>query len=241
VWPTDPDKCHVSHVVGDTETWEQKAAQALEEMDEVVSYVKNQGLGFTIPYTIEGEEHEYFPDFLVRLRHPRTGGELNLVLEVSGERDKEKEAKVATARDLWVPAVNAHGGFGRWAFIEVTDPWETQRVVRAALRAALFGSKKPTFDSAAIEAYCKKWKIVELALFGSVTREDFTPGSDVDVLVTFAPEAKWSLFDVTPMQDELAEILGRDVDLVAKKAVEESPNWLRRKQILESAKVIYAA
>ncbi len=114
VWPTDPDKCHVSHVVGDTETWEQKAAQALEEMDEVVSYVKNQGLGFTIPYTIEGEEHEYFPDFLVKLRHPRTGGELNLVLEVSGERDKEKEAKVATTRDLWVPAVNAHGGFGRF-------------------------------------------------------------------------------------------------------------------------------
>ena len=108
VWPTDPARCHVSHMVGDTETWEQKMAQALEEMDEVVHYVKNQGLGFTIPYTLDGRERNYLPDFLVRVRDGREDL-LNLIVEVSGERLKEKQAKVDTARELWVPAViNAH-------------------------------------------------------------------------------------------------------------------------------------
>lgn len=136
VWPTAPEKCHVSHVVGDTETWEQKMAQGLEEMDEVVHYVKNQGLGFAIPYTLEGRERSYLPDFLVRVRD---GGEdlLNLIVEVSGERKKEKQAKVDTARDLWVPAVNNHGGFGRWAFVEVTDPWDGQNTIRAFLRGGV--------------------------------------------------------------------------------------------------------
>ncbi len=132
VYRTDPDKCHVSHVVADTGTWEQKMAQALEEMPEVVSYVKNQGLGFTIPYTINGEERQYVPDFIVRMRD---GGEepLNLIVEVSGEAKKDKAAKVTTARTLWAPAVNNHRGFGRWAFIEVTDPWDAQHTIRSGL------------------------------------------------------------------------------------------------------------
>ncbi|MEK7277870.1 MAG: restriction endonuclease subunit R, partial [Chloroflexota bacterium] len=68
VYPTDPAKCHISHVVADTGSWEQKMAQALEEMDEVVCYVKNHGLGFTIPYTLNGEEHQYVPDFIARVK-----------------------------------------------------------------------------------------------------------------------------------------------------------------------------
>ena len=59
VYATRADKCHISHVVADTDSWEQKMAQALEEMDEVVCYVKNQNLGFTIPYTLNGEEALY--------------------------------------------------------------------------------------------------------------------------------------------------------------------------------------
>jgi type III restriction enzyme len=132
VYVTQPDRCHISHVVADTGSWEQKMAQTLEEMDEVVSYVKNQGLGFRIPYTLNGEERNYEPDFLVRLRDPQ-GEELTLVIEVTGERKKDKEAKVATARDLWVPAVNNHGGFGRWAFLEVQDPWDAHNLIRASL------------------------------------------------------------------------------------------------------------
>ena len=58
---------------------------------------------------------------------------LNLIVEVTGEARKDKAAKVTTARTLWVPAVNNHGGFGRWAFVEVTDPWDAQRTIRAAV------------------------------------------------------------------------------------------------------------
>ncbi len=127
VYPTAPDKCHVSHVVADTGSWEQKMAQALEEMPELVRYVKNQGLGFTIPYTLNGDEKQYYPDFIAHL------GDLNLIVEVTGEARKDKAAKVTTARTLWVPAVNNHGGFGRWAFVEVTDPWDAERTIRAAV------------------------------------------------------------------------------------------------------------
>ena len=130
VYATDPAKSHVSHVVADTGSWEQKLAQSLEEMPEVMSYVKNQGLNFTVPYTLNGEDRQYYPDFIARL------GDLNLIIEVSGEARKDKAAKVSTARTLWVPAVNNHGGFGRWAFLEVSDPWDAQRTIRAAVAGA---------------------------------------------------------------------------------------------------------
>ncbi|HEY3395985.1 MAG TPA: hypothetical protein VGK58_25000, partial [Lacipirellulaceae bacterium] len=141
VYATRDDKCHISHVVADTDSWEQKMAQALEDMDEVNRYVKNHNLGFTIPYTINGEERQYTPDFLAVLdRLSPLGGEgwgggteLNLVLEVTGEKKKDKAAKVATARNLWIPAVNNHGAFGRWAFIEIDDPWDSENLIRSQL------------------------------------------------------------------------------------------------------------
>ena len=132
VYATRPDKCHISHVVADTGSWEQKLAQALEEMPEVVRYVKNHNLGFTIPYTINGEEHQYMPDFIACLDDGRGPDDLlNLLIEVTGEAKKDKAAKVATARTLWVPAVNHHGGFGRWDFIEISDPWDAENTIRA--------------------------------------------------------------------------------------------------------------
>lgn len=90
-----------------------------------------------------------------------------------------------------------------------------------------------------IADFCKKWQIVELSLFGSVLRDDFRPDSDVDVLVSFGPDARYGLFDVVHMQDELKEILGRNVDLVERKAVERSENYIRRKHILSSVETIY--
>ncbi len=132
VWPTDPDKCHISYVVADTNSWEQKLAQAIEDMDEVVRYVKNEALGFTIPYSIEGSERQYIPDFIACIDDGHGADDLlNLLIEVTGEKKKDKAAKVATARDFWVPAVNAHKGFGRWSFIEVTDPWNAANTIRA--------------------------------------------------------------------------------------------------------------
>ena len=135
VYATREDKCHISHVVADTDSWEQKMAQALEDMDEVVRYVKNHNLGFTIPYTLNGEPHGYTPDYIACIEDGHGPDELlNLIVEVSGEARKDKAAKVATARTLWVPSVNNHGGYGRWAFVEITDPWDAQNTVRGFLR-----------------------------------------------------------------------------------------------------------
>ncbi len=89
--------------------------------------------------------------------------------------------------------------------------------------------------------FCRRWKIIELALFGSVLRDDFRPGSDIDLLVSFNPQAKISLFDLVRMQNELKEIFGREVDLVERRAIEKSENYIRRKSILSNTKVIYAA
>ena len=90
-----------------------------------------------------------------------------------------------------------------------------------------------------VAAFCRRWQIVELALFGSVLRDDFRPDSDVDVLVRFDPQAHHTLFDMVRMQDDLQRILGRDVDLVERAAVEQSRNYLRRDTILQSAEVIH--
>lgn len=92
-----------------------------------------------------------------------------------------------------------------------------------------------------IADFCKRWRISELALFGSVLREDFRSDSDVDVLVTFEPETRWSLFDFVDMQDELAQIIGRPVDLVSRRGIERSRNPSRRRDILESARVVHVA
>jgi hypothetical protein len=73
---------------------------------------------------------QYYPDFIAEIDG------LNLIVEVTGEARKDKAAKVTTARTLWVPAVNNHGGFGRWAFVEVTDPWDAQRTIRAAVQSS---------------------------------------------------------------------------------------------------------
>jgi uncharacterized protein len=90
-----------------------------------------------------------------------------------------------------------------------------------------------------IAAFCRKWNVSEFALFGSVLRDDFRPDSDVDVLLAFEPDARISLFDYGPMQDELEAIFGRRVDVVSKEGVQQSRNWIRKKAILESARVVH--
>lgn len=102
-------------------------------------------------------------------------------------------------------------------------------------------SARIPIDREKIAGFCRRHHIRKLALFGSVLRDDFRSDSDVDVLVTFAPDAKWSLFDDVDMEEELSVIFGRKVDLVSRRAVERSDNWIRRKHILTSAEPIYAA
>jgi type III restriction enzyme len=133
VYSTDPERCHLNYVTLDS-GWEAKLAEVIEHLDGVVSYVKNQGLNFTIPYTYEGRAANYVPDYIVRVADG-AGDPLNLIIEVSGEAKKEKVAKVATAKDLWVPAVNNNGGFGRWSYLEVSDPWDAANLIRSHLGA----------------------------------------------------------------------------------------------------------
>ncbi len=89
-----------------------------------------------------------------------------------------------------------------------------------------------------IEDFCRRWKIKEMSIFGSALREDFGPESDVDFLVSFLEQARWTLFDWVEMIDELKKITGREIDLVEKESIR---NPFRRRSILASMEVIYGA
>ena len=92
-----------------------------------------------------------------------------------------------------------------------------------------------------LAAFCRAHRIRRLSVFGSALREDFRPDSDVDILVTFEEGARHSLFDLVTMQDELQVILGREVDLVEREAVEQSENYIRRRHILQNEEPVYVA
>jgi len=95
-----------------------------------------------------------------------------------------------------------------------------------------------TYDQQQLAEICRRWEITELNLFGSVLRDDFRPDSDIDVLVSFAPDAGWSLLDIVRLTEELEEVFGRKVDLVEKEALR---NPFRRHEILSHREIIYAA
>ncbi|MDW8415285.1 MAG: hypothetical protein RMK78_07440, partial [Thermaurantiacus sp.] len=115
---------HISHVVADTQQWEQSVAFRLEEAVRqglVRFYARNEGLGLTIPYEFLGADHAYEPDFLVRMATPEGEPELTLILEVKGREDNQTAAKHEGAR-RWVRAVNAWGKLGRWDFLVCRNP-----------------------------------------------------------------------------------------------------------------------
>jgi len=92
-----------------------------------------------------------------------------------------------------------------------------------------------------IAEFCRRWKISRLAVFGSALQGKLRADSDIDLLVTFNSEAKWNMFDHYGMEDELVKLFGREVDLVSKNAIDENPNPVFKRQILGSAREIYAA
>ncbi len=147
VYRTRADKSHVSHVVLDS-GWEGKLAEILDdEMEEVIHYVKNFQLGFSIPYTFNGQEKAYLPDYLLHVDDGHGKDDLlNLILEVSGEARKDKAAKVETARNLWIPAINNHGRFGRWKFLEIVDPWDAKDTIRKFIRGEKVDGVAPMFQ-----------------------------------------------------------------------------------------------
>ncbi len=99
--------------------------------------------------------------------------------------------------------------------------------------------KNINLEAEKISKICQNWQIVELALFGSVLREDFNLNSDIDVLVSFAEDAKITFFDLDSIEQELSKLFNRPVDVVTKEAIEQSHNWIRKRNILENYQVIY--
>jgi type III restriction enzyme len=134
-----PEKSHLSHVVLDGprgNSWEEGLARHLENDERVAAYVKNERLGFTIPYVHEGRSHEYVPDFLVRLAPKGDEDETRtLIVEVSGSQKSPgpTKAKAETARGQWCAAVNNWGEHGRWGYVEVHDPWKEWHRLDAAI------------------------------------------------------------------------------------------------------------
>ncbi len=131
-------RSHVNHVTLDGpggNTWEEGVAAILEHHDQVASFVKNDRLGFEIPYVHQGRSHTYLPDFLVALHPDADGLRRTLVIEVSGSHKPSlpTQAKAATARDLWCTAVNNHGGWGRWGYLEVTAMAEAGPAINRAI------------------------------------------------------------------------------------------------------------
>lgn len=111
---------------------------------------------------------------------------------------------------------------------------------RAAIEETL---KKRGLDVPAdrLGDFCRRWKVAELALFGSILRDDFGPASDIDVMVRFEPAVDWRYYHLTEMREELERLFGRPVDLVERRVVEASENYIRRRHILDHALPVYVA
>lgn len=140
-------KSHVNYVVADTDTWEQLAAKSLEEMPQVISYVKNAFLGFSIPYVRDRkDERSYFPDFIARVR-THSGRTVNLIIEVTGRNKEDKEVKKWYVEHRWLPAINKFKAnypeiSDEWAFIEISDEIKTiKNKLRDKIDTLLQGEK----------------------------------------------------------------------------------------------------
>ena len=130
---TAADKSHINYVVLDSD-WEAEFARVAEQHPNVISYVKNQGLGLEIPYKDGSTARDYVPDFIVRLDDGYgTDDPLNLLVEVKGYRQENVKLKSETTRTQWIPGVNNLGTFGRWAFEEFNDVFEMDKEFKALI------------------------------------------------------------------------------------------------------------
>lgn len=197
---------------------------------------------FAVEYRdIDGKWRRYTPDFVIRKKDGRV-----LIVEVKGEnmredavngQDGRKTMAIREWADLNPDELSYHIVFAK----DDRIPPAELAPVRDWIGAAADGDGlRIPVDRGQIEAFCRKWKIVELSFFGSVLRDDFHPDSDVDVLYTTAEDAHWG-WEFVKVEEELSEILGHKVDLVPRNAIERSDNYIRRKAILESAETFYVA
>ncbi len=125
LWQTRPDRSHVNYVVCDSD-WEAEFARVVEGHSATICYVKNQALGFEVPWRDGATPRRYLPDFIVRIDDGRPDDPLNLVVEVKGQKDATTQIKGETVRTLWVPGVNNLKSYGRWDFVEFNHVFEIE-------------------------------------------------------------------------------------------------------------------
>jgi predicted nucleotidyltransferase len=195
----------------------------------------------------KGKWRRYTPDFLIRKRPPHgrpAGSGRVYIVEVKAEKEREDPvngvdgSKARQVRE-W-ERVNPEGLKYEMIFTS------TDSIDAAKLKNVLKFTETPepylpiSLDRARIAEFCRKWKIEQMWLFGSVLTEKFGPDSDLDFLVRYAPDERWGLFELMDAEEELKGIVGRDVDLVDRRAIDESDNWIRRRMILESIVPFYS-
>ncbi len=193
----------------------------------------------------KGKWRRYTPDFVIRKKaaygQPAGSGRVYIV-EVKAENRRDDPVEGETGRKAM--AVRALEGINpdrlKYEIIftrndSVRYP-DLQNVIRFAEEPEPY--LPLPINREQIAAFCRKWKIVELDVFGSVLRPDFGPDSDVDFLATFAPDARIG-FDIVTAEDELGGLVGRKVDLVDRRSIDQSYNWIRKKAILDSARPFY--
>ena len=134
LYRTDPRRCHINWVVLDS-NWEGEFCRVVESHPRVKAYVKNHNLGFEIPYRYASEMRMYTPDFIVVVNGGHDDNLLHLVVEIKGYRREDAKDKKATMENYWVPGVNYHGRYGRWAFAEFTDVYELESDFEARVEA----------------------------------------------------------------------------------------------------------
>ena len=195
----------------------------LDSHPKVLAWVKTRNLSFEVPYRRGGVVRNYVPDFIVRMDDGRgVDDPLHLVVEVKGFRAADAQAKKEAMETCWIPGVNAHGCHGRWGFLELRDPFDMEvefdRVARSRGRA--FGDPVTRDEALRLLRSHKRilrerFGIDDLALFGSVARNQARIGSDVDVLVGFRETPASGA--LSGAESYLENLFGRRIDLVTRK------------------------
>ena len=135
-YETDARRCHINWVILDSD-WEAEFCRVAEAHPRVKAYVKNHNLGFEVPYRYASEARTYIPDFIVLVDDGHSEDDLlHLIVEIKGYRREDAKEKKATMDTYWVPGVNHHGCYGRWAFAEFTDVYQMQSDFEARVEAA---------------------------------------------------------------------------------------------------------
>ena len=147
-WETDARKCHVNWAVLDNSDWEAELCRVVEAHPRVMAYVKNNGLGFEVPYRSGSNARTYIPDFIVRVDDGHGEDDpLNLVVEIKGYRNEDARAKKLTMGTYWVPGVNGLRCYGRWAFAEFTDVFDIEAGFDSLVQDHVGGPELPDYGA----------------------------------------------------------------------------------------------